>query len=151
MSENNGNGRSFGRVSPEVAMKMWPNLYTIGIEPALPPTSTPSPERRGNVMKAIQTGDLAVWIGMKQDGINSIVTTTPTRDKITGDGNLLIYSFVLTRKPLPDDLRWGMGKLKTYAKEAGFSKMIAFTNSTMVRELLGQVDARESFIIDMEV
>lgn len=142
---------SFGQLPIQKVVDMWPDIYDIGIEPALPPTSLPFPERRGNVLAALQQGRIAVWVGMIKGSLNCIVTTAPYEDSISGDNNLLIYSLVFTRRISPADMKWGFDILKVQAKKQGYTKLIAYSNNDFIKKFFTSQGGNETVILDMEV
>lgn len=149
---SNENGRvSFGQLPVQKVVDMWPDIYDIGIEPALPPTSFTFPERRGNVLAAIQQRRITVWVGMSKGVLNCIVTTAPNEDSISGDNNLLIYSLVFVRKISPTDMKWGFEILKAQAKKLGYGKLIAYSNNDFIKEFFTSQGGNETAILEIEV
>lgn len=151
MSKDNGDIRSFGRLAIEDIEKMWPNLYDIGIEAALPPTSIVTPERRGNVLSSIKREQLTVWIGMRKGNLNCVITTVPNVDTVTRDTNLLIYSLVFIQDILPADMRWGFQKLKDYAKKEGYGKLTAYSNNDFIKKFFTSQGGQQTAVLEMEV
>lgn len=142
--------REFYALSPEKAMNLWPKSFDF-INGALPPANGNLLERKERIQESLLKGELILWLGLKNTDFVIMVTTTENTDPISGDKELLVYSMTLTQELTPGDLRFGMEKLKAYAKSQGLSKVTAYTGVDFIKKLFESQGAETLYTMKMEV
>jgi len=122
-----------------------PGLYTIKVpiekvaanptwldfvEASLPPTSKSHTFRRGNLLKAIETGRLEVWAlyryTEKEGSLLATYATARIADQITGDVSLVIYSLTTVKGLTRESFIEAVEKVKQYAESVGAVKIVAY-------------------------
>ena len=142
--------RQFFPLTPEKAMGMWPRVFDF-INDALPASSDNLDERKTRIQESLVTGNLTVWLGLKQREFVILVSTTVNVDPISGETELLIYSMALAETLNPDDLRFGMSKLKEHAKAIGVSKVTALTRVDFIKKLFENEGGKTTYTMELEV
>jgi hypothetical protein len=79
------------RLLPEQASRNW-NDIKFAIEESLPPVVGMQSDRMSNILKAVLTEELIVWVSAEKDkDISGILITAFTFDKPSGTKSLLLY------------------------------------------------------------
>jgi len=144
------------RLLPEQASTIW-HIISPMIEAALPPTSGDSSNRMNDILEAIIKNRMQCWIIKKVEGANdvkiyAVVTTVISKDVITGNSQLLIYSLYSVR-PMPIDiLLEGVVGLRKFARSVGCDRVVAYSSNRRVLDMAKKVGGNiDTVFIQMEV
>lgn len=143
-------GKYFKLVPPDVIQKLWPTM-SYYIEQALPPLSKGNEFWKGNMLKALVTGKMGCWVGYKDGSIRLFVTAAICTDPILGHKSLFIYSYSALGEMTPQEIQWGFGKLKEFAKKYGCLKIVAFTDLDSMKKMFERLGGTSSYSLEMEV
>jgi len=142
--------REFYPVTGEQAMKLWPRIFPY-INDALAPANGQLDKRKASIQESLLNESLTLWLGLKDKAFSIIITTSENTDPHSGEKSLLIYSMVIHENITPGDMRFGLEKLKDYARSKGLPKVTALTKLDMVRTLFEKAGGNTTFTLDLEV
>ena len=119
------------KLSPEQASRNWHDIK-VAIEESLPPTVGMQSDRMQNILTAILTDEMLVWVSTEdKDGSNAItgiVLTTFTFDAPSGTRSLLIYCVYGYGTAKMESWKSGIETLTKYAKHQNCHRIIGYTD-----------------------
>jgi hypothetical protein len=126
------------------------------IAQALPPSSSHHALRKGNILRSLQSGNMQCWLGWEKNGagysLAAIATTAIVNDTVTGDRNLLIYSFTYEKNFSPDAIVKHFETIKRFARVNKCMKVIAYTGLPVLTKLVEKyLNGKSSTFLEMEV
>lgn len=123
---------------PDQVAAQWEDLYP-SIEAALPPIVGDTIDRKGNLLKAILSGNAILWVIVDTNTIYGLMLTTFHTDVPSGARNLLIYALYANMK-IPDSVIESTYEvLKRFAKAELCSHIIAYTNNDRVLRMVEKI------------
>jgi hypothetical protein len=138
------------KMLPEQVSNYWPHIRN-SIEQALPPVVGESPNKMGNILEQLLTGEMQCWVAFRKDVENEVVgfiITTVISDPCSKTRNLLIYS--LCGLKLSRGLDWieGMEALRKFAKLMKCSRIVAYSDNQLILKVVEKLggDTRYKFI-----
>jgi len=144
------------RLLPEQASAIWHIISPI-IKDSLAPTSTGSDAVMKDILDALIKNRMQCWlvkevVRVGDIRIYSIITTTISRDLITGEKSLLVYSMHGVR-PMSKELWLELiVGLRKFARSVGCIKVVAYSSNNRVIEMAKNVGADASTIfLQLEV
>lgn len=116
------------RLLPEQAAKHWEDIK-IAIEESLPPIVGMQSDRMSNILKAVLTDEIIVWVSAEKDkNISGIVLTTFTYDKPSGTKSLLLYCVYGYGEINRNSWIEGAETLKKFAISQGCNRVIGYSD-----------------------
>jgi hypothetical protein len=133
--------------------EQWEDGIKGAIEYALPPLAHyDSPDRMGNILTSLLSGDMECWTVWKGEDICIIATLQVLLDNASGVRSLLIYSIYAYINITIN--MWGtlVKFLSTLAREQNCNRIVAYTNVERVKEIIRSVGGDTSYsFISLEV
>jgi len=131
------------RLLPEQASAIW-HIISPMIEAALPPTSGDSSNRMNDILEAVVKNRMQCWVIEKVEGakdvrIYAVFTTVISKDVITKNNQLLIYSLYSIRPMSMDILLEGVVGLRKFARSVGCDRVVAYSSNRRVLDMAEKV------------
>jgi len=138
------------KLLPDQASRYWGDIKGA-VEVSLPPVVGMQPDRMSNILTAILTGGITVWISVeKAEGnvITGIVLTKFLYDDASGTKSLLLYCVYGYGVGKMESWKSGLETLKTFATSEGCHRIIGYTDVPSIikcAEMLG-METRYRFL-----
>lgn len=152
MTKDKDEGPLLLRTLPEQVSKRWDKFAPL-LEKSLPPTVTARRQRMANVLRAILTEDLQVWVYYNEQSQERYVVSTQIKvDEISLGKDLLIYSFTSIGQITPREVRVGLEVLAEYARGNGCNSIIAYSADDRLVKFAESEGAKANYkLIQIEV
>ena len=133
------------KLSPEQINDQWIAVWDAMLA-SLPPTAdVPGEVEKSETLKALLEGRLDCWFLMKGEEVWSVATTCFTKDIVSKDKSMLIYSF-LTYKPITNDLWFKIVlNISKYAKQNGCSSITAYSEVQRIIDVIDMLGGKSNF------
>ena len=138
------------KMLPDQVSNYWPHIRE-SIEQALPPVVNESPNKMGNILEQLLTGEMQCWVAFRREDANEVVgflVTTVTSDACSKTKNLLIYSLCGLKLSRGSDWTEGLEALKKFAKLMQCSRIVAYSDNPLVLKVVEKLggDTKYKFI-----
>lgn len=131
-------------VQPDKVGEHW-DFFADVIGDSLPPNIYLNGEGMSMVLSSALLEKLHVWVYEDGDGkAVFVMSTTVLEDPVTGQKNLLIYSFTSLRKIEPSMWEESFETLRKFAKAQGAVGIIAYTENDRIANYVQSLGARTS-------
>ena len=115
------------RLLPSQVASNWETLKPF-IEMAIPTLFGTRLDKMSNILEQLLLDKMTCWVSMRDDKLKAIATTVISEDSCSGVRNLLLYTVTSVNGDLTDnDWAEGFSVLGEYARNAGCSRLIAYT------------------------
>ena len=132
------------KLLPEQAAKHWGDVR-VAIEASLPPTVGMQSDRMSNILTAVMTGEITVWVSAEKRESGTVLTgmvlTTILFDGISGTKSLLIYCVYGYGEGRLESWAAGGETLLKYAKSQGCHRMIGYTDVKSIIKYAASIGA----------
>lgn len=117
------------RLTGEQASNYW-DFIKEGLEAALPPVVGMQSDRMSNILGAVLSGSLTIWVSTNKEKDNTIdgfCATSINTDAISGTKSLLIYA-VYGINSVDQSWKNGMKTVREYAQGQGCHRILAYSD-----------------------
>jgi len=136
------------RLLPEQISKFW-DIIKYAIECSLPPTAGEHPDKMNRILSAALSGKIEVWAsytkGEEGNKFEGIMVTRILYDDASNTKNLLIYCLYGYGRIDRSSWSHGLKIIAKYAKSKNCARIIAYTNSPYIVELVRRLGGEANY------
>lgn len=138
------------KLLPEQVSKHW-NDVKWAIEQSLPPIVGMQSDRMSNILTAILTEELVVWISVEkrtsENVITGLVVTSLLFDKPSGTKSLLIYCIYGYSNSTAESWKGGFETLRKYGVGKSCNRIIGYTDVNSIIKFAQGVGAETRYTL----